>query len=156
MSDNENTSGEGGSEFKAITSQADLDRILGDRLARERAKFADYDEVKAKAAEFDKVSEASKSEIQKALDRAAAAEKEAEGYRQREQVQKWARDIVKGSSIPADVLRGGTEEELRAHFEQLKALAPAAPRRTAVPAGKADAGGGESRAAAALRQLRRG
>ena len=31
-------------------TQADLDRIVSERLQRERAKFADYDDLKAKAA----------------------------------------------------------------------------------------------------------
>ena len=39
--------------FKPIDSQEDLDRIIEKRLARERAKFADYEEVKAKAAKVD-------------------------------------------------------------------------------------------------------
>lgn len=32
-------------------TQAELDRIVSERLQRERAKFADYDDLKAKAAE---------------------------------------------------------------------------------------------------------
>ena len=39
-------------EFQPITSQEQLNALLGDRLARERAKFADYDELKAKAEKF--------------------------------------------------------------------------------------------------------
>lgn len=37
-------------EFEAITSQEQLDKVIGERLTRERAKFADYDDLKAKAA----------------------------------------------------------------------------------------------------------
>ena len=66
----------GDAGFKAIASQADLDRIVGERVARERGKFADYDDLKAKAAKFDAADEASKSEVQKASDRAAKAEAE--------------------------------------------------------------------------------
>lgn len=55
-------------EFKAISSQEDLDRIVGQRLARERSKFADYDEVKAKAAKLDEAEAANKSELQKLQD----------------------------------------------------------------------------------------
>ena len=40
---------ETGMEFKAPTSQAELDRIIQDRLSRERAKFADYDKFKEAA-----------------------------------------------------------------------------------------------------------
>lgn len=57
-------------KFEPIASQADLDRILGDRLARERAKFADYGDLKAKAAEHDKAIEAARTDQEKAVEAA--------------------------------------------------------------------------------------
>jgi len=42
---------------------------IGDRLARERAKYADYSELKQKAEAFDQAEELSKSELQKATER---------------------------------------------------------------------------------------
>lgn len=68
-----NTS-QGDDGFRPITTQEDLDRVLGDRLKRERAKFADYDELKAKAARLDELEAANKSELEKANERAAEAE----------------------------------------------------------------------------------
>lgn len=65
-----------GDEFKPITSQDDLNKVLNERLTRERAKFADYKDVKTKAAEYDKLAEANKSEIDKAMDRVTKAEAE--------------------------------------------------------------------------------
>lgn len=65
---------DGSSGFTPPATQADLDRIISDRLARERAKFGDYDDLKAKAAKFDQAEEATKSEIQKAIDKQAEAE----------------------------------------------------------------------------------
>lgn len=62
-------------EFTPITSQDELDRRIGDRLARERSKFADYDDLKAKAEKFDQADAANKSELQKAQD--ALAERDA-------------------------------------------------------------------------------
>ena len=53
-------------------SQADLDRIVKDRLARQRAQFADYDEIKGKLSEIE---QASKTELEKALEKAAEFEK---------------------------------------------------------------------------------
>lgn len=41
-------------EFEAITSQEQLDRVLSDRLAHERAKHADYDDLKAMVAKLDR------------------------------------------------------------------------------------------------------
>lgn len=65
-----------GAEFTAITTQADLDKIIGERVARERGKYLDYEDLKTKAAEFDKLADANKSEIEKANERASAAEAE--------------------------------------------------------------------------------
>lgn len=61
--------------FEAITSQEQLDKVLGARLAREREKFADYEELRRKAAEHDAAAEAAKTEAEKAID---AARKEGE------------------------------------------------------------------------------
>ena len=61
-----------GEGFTPPQSQADLDRIIQERIARERNKFADYDDLKAKATEYDQFKESSKSEQQKAIDAAKA------------------------------------------------------------------------------------
>jgi hypothetical protein len=59
-------------------TQAEFDRIIADRLKREREKFADYGDLKRKAGEYDKVVEAQKTAEQKATDAANAAEKRAQ------------------------------------------------------------------------------
>lgn len=41
------------SEFKNITSQEELDAIVKARVAREREKYNDYEELKTKVAEFE-------------------------------------------------------------------------------------------------------
>jgi len=61
-------------EAKAYTNEQ-LNSIIEARLARERAKYADYDDVKTKASEYDQLVEKSKTEQQKAVD---AARKEGE------------------------------------------------------------------------------
>lgn len=62
-------------QFSPITSQEDFDRRLSDRLARERGKFADYDDLKKKAEAHDAALEAAKTDAEKAVD---AARKEGE------------------------------------------------------------------------------
>jgi len=148
----------GQNQFQAITSQADLDRIIGERVARERGKYADYDDLKAKATKFDEVTEANKTELQKERERADAAERKAAGYEAEKQVATWAAEIVKGSTIPANALRGSTKEELAEHFEVLKSIAPAPQQKRGTPPGKRAADGDKpgSRAAEALRSLRQG
>lgn len=56
-------------------TQDDLNRIVEQRLARERGKYADYDDLKAKAAKFDEADQASKSEMQKLQDAVAERDK---------------------------------------------------------------------------------
>ncbi|QZT61250.1 hypothetical protein [Mycolicibacterium austroafricanum] len=73
-----NTSGEtpAADEFKPITSQQELNAALKDRLDRERSKFKDYNDLKAKAAKLDDIEQANLSELEKANGRITAAEKE--------------------------------------------------------------------------------
>lgn len=74
----------GGDGFKAITTQEELNHVIGERVARAEktaadkaaAQFADYDDLKAKAAQFDKAAEASKTEADKTAERIAKLEKE--------------------------------------------------------------------------------
>lgn len=61
---------EGGKTF----TQAELDEIIGKRLARQKADFADYDDLKAAKAELDKLKADNASELDK-----AKAEAKAEG-----------------------------------------------------------------------------
>jgi hypothetical protein len=62
-----------GGAAKTFT-QADVDRIVSERVARERAKYPDYDELKAKAADADKT----KSKLDKMAEQVEAITKRAE------------------------------------------------------------------------------
>jgi len=59
-----------GDASKTFT-QEELDRIVGDRLARERSKLGDLDEIRRKAEEFDRLAEERKTELEKERDRAS-------------------------------------------------------------------------------------
>ena len=65
-------SGGGEATYTPPATQADLDRIIQDRLARHDKKYADYEDLKTKATEYDKYKESSKTEQQKAIDAARA------------------------------------------------------------------------------------
>jgi len=73
-----NTSGEtpAAEEFKANTSQDELNAVIKDRIDRERAKFSDYKDVKAKAARLDEIEQANQTEAEKAAKRVAELEAE--------------------------------------------------------------------------------
>jgi len=109
---------EQGKEFEPIASQEALDKIIQARVARERAKFADYDEVKAKADKLAEFEESQKTEVQKAQDRLAAAEKRAA-----ELESKATRaEVAAAKGVPAALLSGSTQEELEASADALIAF----------------------------------
>src|SRR3954462_14103885 len=60
--------GDQGQQYTPPASQADLDRIISDRLTRERAKFADADTWRQKAEAFDKLEDEKKTEAQRLAD----------------------------------------------------------------------------------------
>jgi hypothetical protein len=105
-------------DFTAPKDQAEFDRMVSDRLRREREKFGDYDDLKRKAGEYDKTVEAQKSETQKLNDRAAAAEKTASEHQLRALRAEVALD-KKLTPSQAKRLVGSTKEELEADAEDL-------------------------------------
>lgn len=108
-------------EFQAITSQEQLDSVIKSRLSRERAKYADYDELKQKAARLDELEEESKSELQKAQDSAAQYKKELDALKSSIALDKERLAIASEFGISADILRGSSAKELREHAEAIKA-----------------------------------
>lgn len=48
--------------FTPITTQDDLNKVISERLNRERAKYADYKDLKAKADQLDKIQSENQSE----------------------------------------------------------------------------------------------
>lgn len=72
------TSGEtpAADEFKPITTQDDLNTVIKDRVARERAKFNDYGDLKTKAARLDEIEQANQTEAEKTAKRISELETE--------------------------------------------------------------------------------
>ena len=62
-------------------TQTDVEKIVADRLARERKKFAGHDDLKKKAAQFDQLQEKNKTDLEKVNDQLSAAHVELQGYR---------------------------------------------------------------------------
>jgi hypothetical protein len=62
--------GKGSEAWKPPASQEEFDRIISDRLGRDRAKFADYDALKDKAGKWDDHETANASEMDKATKKA--------------------------------------------------------------------------------------
>lgn len=72
----------GGQDDKDKTfTQTDVERIVNERLARERKKFAGHDDYKRKASEFDKLQEKNKSDLERVNEQLAAAQVELQRHR---------------------------------------------------------------------------
>lgn len=104
--------------FKAPASQEELDRIIQGRLDRERKRFADYDELRAKAAKLAEIEEANKTEAEKTAERLAAAEKRAAEL----EAKALRAEVAAAKGVPFALLTGSTQEELEAAADALIAF----------------------------------
>jgi hypothetical protein len=100
-------------------TQAELDKVVADRLARERQKYEGFAELKEKAAKYDELEAASKTELQKATEKAEKLEKELNALKKAEEVRAIRAKVAKEEGIPEHLLTGETEE---ACVEQAKAI----------------------------------
>lgn len=111
--------------FKAIETQEELDRIIQERLSREKGKFADYDEIKTRNAALEAELDDLKSTIEESSNAAKTheqtiadlnkqiAEKETVNLRTR---------IALQNGLPIDLanrLVGDDEESIKADAERL-------------------------------------
>lgn len=92
------------------------------RKNEERAK-----ENEAAAKRLAEIEEANKSEAEKLLARAEAAEKVIAERDAKEAAEKLIAEVAKEKGVPANALRGATREDLEAHADELLALIPVTP-----------------------------
>jgi hypothetical protein len=117
--------------FALIDSQEEFDRRIQERIARERAKFADYPELKSKADKLAEIEDRDKSELQKAIDRADELERkvlEAEERANTKEREALVERVSAAKKVPAKYLTGATLEELEAAADEfltdIQAIAP--------------------------------
>ncbi len=121
--------GEGGAGAGAVAgadklfTQAELDRIIQDRLARERSKYADYEDLKQGAQKQKTAEEAQKSELQKLQEKVEANDKlmrdlRAERDRERMRTAVFAEAGRKG--VPAERLEAASKllDSSKVRFEE--------------------------------------
>lgn len=115
--------------FRAPASQEELDRIIQKRLDRERSRYADYDDVKARAeraAELEGVAEDLRKRV--------------EAFESKEARSVLVRKVAVDNGVDHELLaemRGDSEEELTAQAkrlaERLKPVAPVIPGQAKSP-----------------------
>jgi hypothetical protein len=120
--------------FEPITSQEDLDRILGQRLNRERDKYADYDTLKAAADELQQIKAGQMTDMQRIQAEAEEWKSKyeaAEEQRSQAELQALRALVASEKGLPPKLaarLSGGTREELEADADDLLAFVPSGPR----------------------------
>ena len=96
-------------EPKTFT-QEELDGIVAERIKRERAKYEGFDDLKAKAEEYDKMVEANKSELQKATEKAAELEAKLAERDKADTIRATREKVATETGVPVALLTGETEE----------------------------------------------
>lgn len=120
-----------GDGFAPITSQEGLNKVISERLARERSKFSDYDQLKAQAEEFRKAQDANKTAEERMAERLASLEQELNGSKL-EALRSRVQARFKLADEDAELfLTGNDEATLTAQAERLAArLADAQPKKS--------------------------
>lgn len=111
-------------------TQDELNAIVGERISKEKSKYADYESLKEKAAKFDELEEKNKSALEKANEAAASYKKELEELKKTNSIKEIRAKVSDSMKVPASLLHGTTEEECKAEAKAILEFAnPGARRR---------------------------
>lgn len=115
---NQETNGTAAAQQEPRTfTQDEVNAIVADRLTRERAKYADYDDLKGKAGRADE-----------ADSRAAALQQQLDAMKADNDRREMKQRVSAATGVPAALLTGDTEEACTAQAQEiLKFSAPAYP-----------------------------
>lgn len=110
---------EGQQNNERTFTQAEMNAIISDRLSRERSKYADYDDLKAKAQQFDAAQEAGKTELQKANEKAAKLQAQLDSMTRANTLRDIRGKVAAATGVPAELLSGDTEEACTAQAQAI-------------------------------------
>ena len=108
-----------GQQTERTFTQTEMNAIISDRLNRERSKYADYDDLKAKAQQFDAAQEAGKTELQKANEKAAKLQQQLDALNSANTLREVRAKVSAATGVPADLLSGDTEEACTAQAQAI-------------------------------------
>lgn len=109
-SNSEASAPENGKSF----TQEEVDNIVAQRLARQKSQYADYDDLKAKAAAYDKAQDAGKSEIQKLQESNQKLLDKMAGMEKASKIKDARMKVSTDTGVPAALLTGEDEESCKA------------------------------------------
>lgn len=109
-------------------TQDQLDKVVGERLARERDKFADYEDVKAKAARLDEIENEKRSDVEKLTGERDTLKGERDTFKTDAETKAHENlrlRVALDKRLPAELvdrLQGETKEDLEADADKLLGL----------------------------------
>ena len=83
-------------------TQAEVDSIVEGRLAREKQKYADYEDLKEKASKYDEYQEQSKTELQKEKEKSDALQAKLSTLEKKDTVRQVREKVAKDTSVPVE------------------------------------------------------
>lgn len=116
-----------------VTTQEQLDKIVKDRLEREREKvrseFSDYEDLKARSLKLDELEKNGSEELKKALAEVDNLKGELQTRDKNAELQKMRKQVAKDTGVPEDLIQGADEESMKTFAEAVAAFAkkPSAP-----------------------------
>lgn len=120
--------GDGGTKTDKTFTQAEVDKLVKDRLERDRKKYVDYEDLKAAKAELDKIKTENMTEAEKLkaeLEAVKTAKAEAEAKVKASERKSTVTSLLLKAGISinlADRIKGDTEEEIQADIDSLKEI----------------------------------
>ena len=86
---------------------------------KEQAPTEEYNGLKAKAAKFDEMEEAGKSELQKAQDKVQALEAQIQSINKEKEISQIRTQVAQAKGVPADLLTGETQEACESQADKI-------------------------------------
>ena len=133
--DNQNSQ-DGTQNTEKTFTQSELDAIVKDRLKRANEKYADYESLKDKAAKYDELEAANKTELEKATEQVKTLQAELDGIKKAAEISEMRTKIATENNVPIELLTGSTEEECTAQVTKIRELLSA----NGIPTGVSDGG----------------
>ena len=103
----------------------EIDRLKKRRetIARERQKYADYDDLKEKASKYDEYQAQNKTELQKEKEKSDALQAKLSALEKKDTVRQVREKTAKDTGVPVELLTGEDEETCKKQAEAIMKFA---------------------------------
>lgn len=120
--DNQNSQEVAQNTEPKLFTQEEVNEWLAKDRRKTAEKYADYDSLKEKAAKYDEIEAANKSELEKANEQIASLTAQLDGIKKAEELRDLRTKIATENNIPVELLTGATEEECNAQVSTIKGV----------------------------------